>query len=126
MPFLMQSGRFESEALEYTQSSGNRIQRLPAPMADMKKAGEDLTRLSLPAAKGIEGRGLAASQCRTAGAAAPQTLSDQLSPLRTCSASFTVLTPSVSRASCNARVRAWSVSTKPLSWTVPLKVSTLI
>lgn len=46
MPFLMQSGRFESEALEYTQSSGNRIQRLPAPIADMKKAGEVITRLA--------------------------------------------------------------------------------
>lgn len=74
MPFLMQSGRFESEALEYTQSGGNRIQCPAAPMTDMKKAGENLTRLPSLEAKGIEGRGLAASQCRTAGAAAPQTL----------------------------------------------------
>src|SRR5688572_28990685 len=41
-------------------------------------------------------------------------------------ASLTRLTPSTSRVNCKARVRASSDSTKPLSCTVPLNVSTLI
>src|SRR5512145_1537944 len=47
-------------------------------------------------------------------------------PRRTSIASLTLLTPSTSRANCRARVRASSESTKPLSCTVPLNVSTLI
>ena len=67
MPFLMESGRFESEALEYTQSSGNRIQWSATQNAGMKKAGEVITRLLSPMAVGAwQRRGFV-----PAGAAAP-------------------------------------------------------
>ena len=51
---------------------------------------------------------------------------DQPSVLRTCSEFLTSFTPPTFFANSEARMRASSESTEPLSCTVPLKVSTLI